>query len=127
MMPIRTNTFSKSQIAEFENKGEQGKRGAKIFNDTHPKYPPPQKRWKPKAAKATQAAAKIENKEMLAQFPTGTIDSSAQVAGLSEPSTNSPNLTRFVDPMSGSSTPHQEVSEGETTPMDEDNIEKMTY
>jgi hypothetical protein len=30
----------------------------KIFNDTHPHYPPPQKRWKPKAIEATQVATK---------------------------------------------------------------------
>jgi hypothetical protein len=33
-----------SQEKEVEN----------IFNDTHPQYPPPQKRWRPKAVEISQ-------------------------------------------------------------------------
>jgi hypothetical protein len=36
MVPIGTNTISKAQIAASKSKGDQGKRGGKIFNDTHP-------------------------------------------------------------------------------------------
>jgi hypothetical protein len=47
----------------------------KIFSDTYPQNPPPQKRCKPKAIEATQAAKKIENIEMPIQFPESTMDS----------------------------------------------------
>jgi hypothetical protein len=51
MVPIGTDTVLKAKIATLESKEEQGKRSKKIFNDTHPQYPPPQKRWRPKAVK----------------------------------------------------------------------------
>jgi hypothetical protein len=38
------------------------KEAEKIFNDTHPQYPPPQKRWRPKAVEKNQTATKTENK-----------------------------------------------------------------
>jgi hypothetical protein len=47
MVPIQTYMVSKAKITMLESKGEQGKRSKKI-NDTHPQYPPPQKRWRPK-------------------------------------------------------------------------------
>jgi hypothetical protein len=92
MVPIGTNTFAKAQIAALERKGERRKGGRKIFNDTHPQYSPPQKSWKPKATKAIQVAAKIENKETSVQFLAGTADSLAPLAGLSEPTANRPTL-----------------------------------
>jgi hypothetical protein len=58
MVAIGIVTFPKAQIAAFEREGEQEKKAKKIFNDTHPQYPPPQKRWKPKAVEATQVVAK---------------------------------------------------------------------
>jgi hypothetical protein len=36
------------------------KEAEEIFNDTHPQYPTPQKRWRAKATEATQAATKTE-------------------------------------------------------------------
>jgi hypothetical protein len=48
MVPIGTDTISKAKIASLESKG-QAKEAENIFNDTHPQYPTPQKRWRPKA------------------------------------------------------------------------------
>jgi hypothetical protein len=36
--------------------------GEKIFNDTHPQYPSPQKRWRPKVVEEKQTSTKTENK-----------------------------------------------------------------
>jgi hypothetical protein len=46
-------------------KENQEKEAEKIFNDTHPQYPPPQKKWRPKAIEEKQMATKIENKTAL--------------------------------------------------------------
>jgi hypothetical protein len=62
MVPIGTDTVSKAKTAALKSKGEQGKRSIKIFNNTHPQYPPPQKRWRPKVVEANQTATKTENK-----------------------------------------------------------------
>jgi hypothetical protein len=55
-------TVSKAKIATLESKEEQRKKADKISNDTHPQYPPPQKRWKPKVVEANQMATKTKNK-----------------------------------------------------------------
>jgi hypothetical protein len=45
-----------------------------MFNDTHPQYPPPQKRWRPKAVVATQAAPKTEDKTAATQLSADKVD-----------------------------------------------------
>jgi hypothetical protein len=54
MVSISTDTDSNAKITAPESKGEQGKIGIKIFNDTHAQYPPPQKRWIIKVVEASQ-------------------------------------------------------------------------
>jgi hypothetical protein len=44
------------------------KRGGKIFNDTHPQYSPPQKRWRLKAIESNQTATKTEDKTIATQL-----------------------------------------------------------
>jgi hypothetical protein len=51
----------KHKLQRVRAKESQEKEAEKIFNDTHLQYPPPQKRWKPKVAEATQVATKIED------------------------------------------------------------------
>jgi hypothetical protein len=53
----------------------------KIFNDTHPQYPPPQKKWRPKAVEEKQTATKIKNKTTLVQHPADMADSPAKKDG----------------------------------------------
>jgi hypothetical protein len=49
----------------------------KIFNDTHPQFPPPQKRWRPNVVEANQMTTKAEDKTTTAQLFVSTTDSPA--------------------------------------------------
>jgi hypothetical protein len=49
MVPSGIDTVPKAEITAPKSKGSQEKEAEKIFNDTHPQYPPPQKKWRPKA------------------------------------------------------------------------------
>ena len=51
----------KRKLQRLRTKESNEKEVEKIFNDTHPQYPPPQKRWKPKAIEINQTATKTEN------------------------------------------------------------------
>jgi hypothetical protein len=90
--PSRLTRSQKTKNASFESKVEQGKRSRKIFNDTHPQYPPPQKRWKPKTVEANQTATKTENETTATQLSAGTTDSPAIKAGPSADVANRPIL-----------------------------------
>jgi hypothetical protein len=68
MVPIGTDTVSKTKIATLESKGEKGKGSRKIINDTHSQYPPPQKRWRPKAIEINQTTTKTENETATSQL-----------------------------------------------------------
>jgi hypothetical protein len=81
-------------------KENQEKEAEKIFNDTHPQYPPPQKRWKPKVVEEKQTATKMENKTTNVQHSTGMADSPAIKAGQSTQSADRPT------PESEPSAPH---------------------
>jgi hypothetical protein len=48
MVPIGADTVSKKKLQRLRAK-ESNEKVEKIFNDTYPQYPPPQKRWRPKA------------------------------------------------------------------------------
>jgi hypothetical protein len=48
-------------LQRLRAKESKEKEVEKIFNDTHPQYPPPQKRWRPKAVEINQTATKTEN------------------------------------------------------------------
>jgi hypothetical protein len=99
-------------------KESKEKKGGKIFNDTHPQYPPHQKRWRLKAIKANQTTTKTEDKTTTAQLSAGMADHPAAEAGPSASIADRPTLQ--TEP----STPRQKASNGVPTPMEEDNIEE---
>jgi hypothetical protein len=47
--PARLTRSQKRKLQRLRAKESQEKEVEKIFNDTHPQYPPPQKKWRPKA------------------------------------------------------------------------------
>jgi hypothetical protein len=59
--PSRLTRSQKRKLQRLRAKENQEKEAEKIFNDTHPQYPPPQKRWRPKAVEIKQIATKTEN------------------------------------------------------------------
>jgi hypothetical protein len=85
-------------------KENQEKEAEKIFNDTYPQYPPPQKRWRPKAIEEKQTATKTENKTTIVQLSAGMADNPAIKAG---PSAQGADRST---PESGPSTLHYDTS-----------------
>jgi hypothetical protein len=75
----------KRKLQRLRAKESQEKEAEKIFNDTHPLYLPPQKKWRPKAIEEKQTTTKIENKTTLVQHPAGIADSLANKAGQTAP------------------------------------------
>jgi hypothetical protein len=61
MVSIESTWSQTRKLQCLRTKESKEKEAHKIFNDTHPQYPPPQKRWRPKTAEATQATTKTEN------------------------------------------------------------------
>jgi hypothetical protein len=114
--PAGLTRSQKRKLQRLRAKESQEKEAEKIFNDTHPLYPPPQKKWRPKAVDEKQTATKIENKTTLVQHPAGTADSLASKAGQSALGADRP------PPESGSSAPHQEASNDMPTSMEEDDL-----
>jgi hypothetical protein len=108
----------KRKLQRLRAKESKKNETEKIFNDTHPQYPPPQKRWRPKDAEANQAATKIDDKTEVAQLSAGITDCSAPEAGPSDTSADRPT------PESGPSAPLQEAANDTPAPMEEDNIEE---
>jgi hypothetical protein len=51
----------KRKLQRLRAKESQEKEAEKTFNDTHPLYPPPQKKWRPKAVEKKQTATEIES------------------------------------------------------------------
>jgi hypothetical protein len=47
--PTGLTRSQKRKLQRLRAKESQEKEAEKIFNDTHPQYPPPQKKWRPKA------------------------------------------------------------------------------
>jgi hypothetical protein len=118
MVPISTDMDSNAKIAAPESKGEQGKIGIKIFNDTHVQYPPPQKIWRIKVVEASQMATIIEHKTTAAQLPTGMVHSPTAEA---RPSTF---IVNHLILESRPSVPHQNASNNAPTPIEEDKTEE---
>jgi hypothetical protein len=91
MMLCSSFSYSNTRGVTPKSKREsQEKETEKIFNDTHPQYPPPQKKWRPKAIEEKQMATKIENKTTLVQHPAGMVDNLANKAGQSAPGADRP-------------------------------------
>jgi hypothetical protein len=116
MVPIGIDTVPKAKLQRLRAKENQEKEAEKIFNDTHPQYPPPQKRWRPKAIEEKPSATKIENKTTLVQHPASMADRLANRAGPSAPGADCPT------PESGPSAPHQDASDDVPTSMEEDDL-----
>jgi hypothetical protein len=114
--PAGLTRSQKRKLQRLRAKESQEKEAEKIFNDTHPQYPPPQKKWRPKAVEEKQRTTKIENKTTLVQHPAGMADSLASKAGQSAPGADRPPSE------SGLSAPHQEASNDTPTSMEEDDL-----
>jgi hypothetical protein len=114
--PAGLTRSQKRKLQRLRAKESQEKEAEKIFNDTHPQYLPPQKKWRPKAVEEKQTDTKIENKTTLVQHPAGMADSLANKAGQSAPGANCP------PPEFGPSAPHQDASDDVPTPMEEDDL-----
>jgi hypothetical protein len=97
--PTGLTRSQKQKLQRLRAKESQEKEAEKIFNDTHPQYPPPQKKWIPKVIEEKQTATKIENKTTLVQHSAGMADSLTNKAGQSTPGADRP------PPESGPSTP----------------------
>jgi hypothetical protein len=92
--PAGLTRSQKRKLQRLKAKEGQEKEAEKIFNDTHPQYLPPQKKWRPKAVEEKQTATKIENQTTVVQHPAGMADSSAGKAGQSAPGTDRPAPAR---------------------------------
>jgi hypothetical protein len=75
--PSGLTRSKKRKLQRLRVKENQEKEAKKIFNDTHLQYPPPQKRWRPKAIEEKQTATKTENKITIMQLSAGMADSPA--------------------------------------------------
>jgi hypothetical protein len=114
--PAGLTRSQKQKLQRLRAKESQEKEAEKIFNDTLPQYPPPQKKWRPKVVEEKQTATKIENKTAVVQHPAGMTDSLANKAGQSAPGADRP------PPEYGPSAPHQEASNEMPTSMEEDDL-----
>jgi hypothetical protein len=95
--PTGLTRSQKRKLQRLRAKESQEKEAEKIFNDTHPQYSPPQKKWRPKTVEEKQTAT-------LVQHPAGMADSSTSKAEQSASGTDRPAPTR------GPSVLHQEAS-----------------
>jgi hypothetical protein len=114
--PAGLTRSQKRKLQRLRAKESQEKEAEKIFNDTHPQYPPPQKKWRPKVVEEKQTATKIENETTLVQHPAGMTGSLASKTGQSAPGADCP------PPESGPSAQHQEDSNDMPTSMEEDDL-----
>jgi hypothetical protein len=114
--PSGLTRSQKQKLQRLRAKENQEKEAEKIFNDTHPQYPPPQKKWRPKAVEEKQTSTKIENKTTLVQHPADMANSPAKKDG---PSTQGADRST---PESGPSAPHQDASDDIPSSMEEDDL-----
>jgi hypothetical protein len=107
--PAGLTRSQKRKLQRLRAKESQEKEAEKIFNDIHPQYPPPQKKWRPKVVEEKQTAT-------LVQHPAGMAYSSTSKAGQSAPGADRPALVR------GPSAVRQEASDDTPTSMEEDDL-----
>ena len=62
--PAGLTRSQKRKLQRLRAKESQEKEAEKTFNDTHPLYPPPQKKWRPKAVEKKQTATEIESQSV---------------------------------------------------------------
>jgi hypothetical protein len=115
--PSGLTRSQKRKLQRLRAKENQEKEAEKIFNDTHPQYPPPQKRWRPKAAEENQTATKTENKTTNVQLFAGMADSPTIKTG---PTVQGTNRTTHE---AGPSALHQDTSNDVPAPIEEDNLQ----
>jgi hypothetical protein len=138
--PAGLTRSQKRKLQRLRAKESQEKEAEKIFNDTHPQYPPPQKKWRPKAVEEKQMATKIGNQTTLVQHPAGMTDNSASKAGQFTPGADRPAPARGPSglhqeasghpapgadrpaPAHGPSVVHQEASNDTPTSIEEDDL-----
>jgi hypothetical protein len=116
--PLGLTRSQKRKLQRLRAKENQEKETEKIFNDTHPQYPPPQKRWRPKVVEKNQTATKVENKTTTVQLSAGMIDSPAIKAGSSAQDADHPT------PKDEPSALHQYTSNDVLTSMEEDDLQE---
>jgi hypothetical protein len=115
--PSRLTWSQKRKLQRLRAKENRAKEAEKIFNDTHPQYPPPQKRWRPKAVEKNQMDTKTENKTTIMQLSTSMVDCPAIKARSSAQDVDRPT------PEVGPSALHQDTSNDVPTPMEEDDLQ----
>jgi hypothetical protein len=116
--PSGLTRSQKRKLQRLRAKENQEKEAEKIFNDTHPHYPPPQKRWRLKAVEKNQTTTKIENKTTTVQLSTDMVDSPVIKAGSSAQDTDRPT------PEAEPSALHQDTSNDVPTPMEKDDLQE---
>jgi hypothetical protein len=114
--PAGLTRSQKRKLQRLRAKENQEKEAEKIFNDTHPRYRPPQKKWRPKAVEEKPSATKIENKTTLVQHPAGMTDNPDKKDGPYTQGADSPT------PESEPSAPHQDASDDVPTSMEEEDL-----
>jgi hypothetical protein len=114
--PSGLTRSQKRKLQRLRAKEIKEKEAEKIFNDTHPQYPPPQKRWRPKAVEKNQTDTKTENKTTIVQLYAGMIDNSTIKVGSSTQDADHPT------PEAEPSALHQDTSNNVPTPMEEDDL-----
>jgi hypothetical protein len=115
--PSGLTRSQKRKLQRLRAKENQEKEAEKIFNDTHPQYPPPQKRWRPKAVEENQTAIKTENKTTTVQLFAGIADSPAIKNGPTVQGADRPT------PEADSSAIHHDTCNDVPTPMEEDDLQ----
>jgi hypothetical protein len=115
--PCPDGAHRERKLQRLRAKENQAKEAEKIFNDTHPQYPPPQKRWRPKAVEKNQTATKTENKTTTVQLSASMVDSPAIKAGSSAQDADRPT------PEAEPSALHQDTSNDVPTPMEENDLQ----
>jgi sRNA-binding protein len=80
--PSGLTRSQKRKLQRLKAKENQAKEAKKIFNDTHPQYPPPQKSWRPKVVEKNQTTTKTE-KTTTVQLSASMVDSPTIKAGSS--------------------------------------------
>jgi hypothetical protein len=61
--PSGLTRSQKQKLQRLRAKENQEKEAEKIFNDTHPQYPPPQKKWRPKCVEESKRPQKWKIKQ----------------------------------------------------------------
>ena len=115
--PSGLTRSQKRKLQRLRAKENQEKEAERIFNDTHPQYLPPQKRWRPKVVEKNQTTTKIENKTITVQLSAGMVDCPAIKAGSSAQDADHPT------PEAEPSALHQDTSDDVPTPMEEDDLQ----